>query len=268
MRWPGHIAAGKKVDQVAAHIDIAPTLVQLCGAQRADRLKFDGVSLADVLLGRKNELERRLLFFQWHRGDVPQRHRACAVRGPRYKLVQAAGRGDQQKDAPLWALYDMQSDPAEQTNVIADHPDIADEMKQAYDAWFDDVSATRGYPAPHIVVGTAHENPLTLTRQDWRGPRASWRNGGVGTWTIDVAAPGTYEVTMRMPAAGSKGVARLRIGDIESTQPIAAGDSSARFRDVKLPKGSARVEATLERGGEIEGAHYVDLDSVHPVDGR
>jgi hypothetical protein len=200
-----------------------------------------------------------LLFFQWHRGDEPVRFRACAVRGPRYKLVQPAGRGDQEQFTPAWALYDMAADPAERLNIINQHPELAAKMKAAYEAWFADVSATRGYPVPRIIVGTRHENPLTLTRQDWRGPRAGWRNDGSGHWEIEIATASAYDVTVRTPARDAAAMVRLRIGKVELVQPLAVGTDRLTFKGLRLEPGQARVEATVEHAGSESGAHYVDL---------
>ena len=36
-------------------------------------------------------------------------------------------------------LYELQADPGEQTNVIADHPEIVAELRAAYDQWWDEV---------------------------------------------------------------------------------------------------------------------------------
>ena len=163
------------------------------------------------------------MFFQWHRGDEPVRYRACAVRGPRYKLVQPEGRGDADKFAPAWALYDMAVDPGEQHNLIDEHPDLAAEMKAAYDAWFADVGAHARLSAPRIVVGTRHENPLTLTRQDWRGARAGWREDSLGHWDVELAKAADYDVTVRSPAQAAARLRRLRIGEVDVSQPLPAG---------------------------------------------
>jgi arylsulfatase A-like enzyme len=258
VRWPGVLEAGRKVDAVTAHIDLAPTILELCKVERPKAVAFDGVSLADVLRGEQRTLAKRNLFFQWHRGDQPERFRACAVRGPRYKLVQPVGR-DERARAPAWALYDMQGDPGETTNIIEGNRQLADELKAAYERWFDDVSSTRGYPEPRIVVGTPHENPVTLTRQDWRGPNAGWAKDSLGSWQIEVAAQGAYDVTLRAPAAEVARNARLRIGEIERSDTWPAGQDRITFERVKLPAARARVEASLERDGKPSGVHYVDL---------
>jgi arylsulfatase A-like enzyme len=258
MRWPGKFAAGRKTEAVAAHIDVAPTLLEACGIERPMGIRFDGISLAPLLLGRQSTLDDRMLFFQWHRGDVPVSGRACAVRSARYKLMQPLGRDDQNFE-PAWALYDMLADPGERHNILAARAEIAVTMKEAYRNWFDDVSATRGYPAPRIIVGTKNENPTTLTRQDWRGTTAGWRDENVGHWEVDVTADDVYDITVRIPAFEGESLARLRIGGVERKGPIAAGLDRLTFSRVALPAGRVRVEATAESAGKVIGAHYVDL---------
>ena len=259
LRWPGRLQAGGKIDVVAAHIDIVPTLLAACHVSAPQDLKLDGVNLLPVLLREQVALPERLLFFQWHRGDRPQLFRACAVRGPRFKLVQPEGRGDKEQFDQAWALYDMAVDPGEQHNVVESHPQRAAEMKAAYEAWFADVSATRGFPVPRIVVGTRYENPVTLTRQDWRGPQAGWRNDGLGYWEVEFAQAGSYDITVRTPAEQTARTVRLRIGQLEQTQPLAAQADRTTFESVRLEPGKYRVEASVERGQGRAGAHYVDL---------
>jgi hypothetical protein len=268
-RWPGHFAAGRKVDVVAAHIDLAPTLLAACGVERPKPVTFDGVSLIDALAGRPSKIDDRLLFFQWHRGDEPQRFRNCAVRGPRYKLVQPGGRADMARFTPEWALYDMRSDPGETRNIIDRAPEVAGGMKAAYEKWFDDVGGTRGYPPPKIVAGTVHENPTTLTRQDWRGPQAAWRDDGVGYWDVKFAAAGPYDISVRMPKLPAAATVRLRIGGaVDLSQELPEGAERATFRSVSLPAATARVQATVERSGKSIGAHYVDIECQGPADVR
>ena len=49
-RWPGQVEAGRKVDRIAAHIDVVPTLLEAAGVV-APSLSFDGVSLWPLLSG-------------------------------------------------------------------------------------------------------------------------------------------------------------------------------------------------------------------------
>jgi arylsulfatase A-like enzyme len=264
MRWPGKFSAGRKVDQVAAHIDLVPTLLDACRIDRPRDVSFDGVSLLPILLGQQPALAERSLFFQWHRGDVPERGRACAVRRSRYKLVQPEGR-EGQAFSPAWALYDMLNDPGERTNLIDQQGELAAEMKRDYEAWFDDVGRTRGYPVPRIVVGSHHENPVVLTRQDWRGPQASWRENGRGNWEIDVAAAGDYRITVRVDPTRSDATLRLSVGQTESTRPVKSGAEQGVFDAVRLSPGRMLVEATIEQDREKAGPRYIELLRIDPA---
>jgi arylsulfatase A-like enzyme len=259
VRLPGQIAAGAKIDQVAAHIDLTPTLLEACSVARPANVALDGVSLWPLLLGKQTALAERTLFFQWHRGDVPERDRACAARSRRYKLVQPAGREGASPLKPAWALYDMIADPGERQNLIDAQADVAANLKAAYDRWFDDVSSTRGYPAPRIVVGTPHENPVTLTRQDWRGPQAGWSNNSLGHWDIEAAEAGQYDITVRFPAVPAESTVRLRLGKLDLTQTVSPAADRATFAALKMPAGTQQLEGSIKRGGQTRGVHYVDV---------
>ena len=259
LRWPGKFQAGVQGSQVSAHIDIAPTLLEATGTKRPDQVAFDGISLLPILLGQRKAVPDRLLFFQWHRGDEPEKFRACAVRSPRYKLVQPEGREGLPKFTPAWALYDMTLDPGEQHNIIDAHSEVAAELKVAYEKWFADVGSTRGYPPPRIVVGSHHENPVILTRQDWRGPQAGWAENSQGHWDLDVQSAGTYDVTLRMPPNQSPATAQLRLGQAELTQMQPAGAEQVVFKSVQLEAGTIRLQGAVERAGRTTGVYYVDV---------
>ena len=48
LRWPGQFQAGRRVEQIAACFDLAPTLLELCGVAKPERVRFDGLSLAPL----------------------------------------------------------------------------------------------------------------------------------------------------------------------------------------------------------------------------
>jgi len=258
--WPGHFAAGRKVEQLSAHIDLAPTLLAACGIAPPAEVKFDGVNLLPALVGDAPVAPERLLYFQWHRGDVPEKNRNCAVRGPRYKLVQGQGRGEHGDFQPKWELFDIAADPSEQQNLAESQPEVVAELKAAYERWLADVSETRGFPVPKIIVGTEHENPVTLTRQDWRGPQAGWGKEGVGHWTVVAAKAGQYDVTVRLSAIKVNSIIRLQIGKADLRAPLAAGADRHVFKGLQLAAGEQLVEAWREQDKSRSGAHYVDIE--------
>ena len=251
VRWPGRLDAGKKVDRMGAHIDVVPTLVDICGVRKPEDVAFDGMSLAPLMFGRQIDWPDRTLFFQWHRGDEPELYRACAARTQRYKLINGK------------ELYDLRVDPAETTDVADRHPDIVEKLRREYEAWFKDVSSTRGYDPPRIFLGTPHENPVVLTRQDWRGPRAGWGKDSLGYWEVEVAETGLYEIKIRLREPGTASTCHFLLGHTAMICTLADGATSCRFDPIRLFGGPGRLEAWIEMAdGKTVGVDYVDVKRI------
>jgi arylsulfatase A-like enzyme len=260
IRWPGVLDAGKELEIVAAHIDVTPTLLELCRVPKPSEVAFDGLSLAPLLrmkTGDKVSWPDRMLFFQWHRGDEPEIFRAFAARSQRWKLVQPEGVQERAFDTlPPFKLFDMAADPFETKDVSAEHPDVVERMKLEYATWFRDVSSTRGYAPPRIHIGAPEENPAVLSRQDWRGGRANWNANGVGHWEVFVTRAGAHEVRLQFSAAKVDGEALVSIAGVNAAAKIRKGDTECRLAGLKLPAGPARLETWLQQGEEVLGVHY------------
>jgi arylsulfatase A-like enzyme len=249
VRWAGTLKPNK-VDRLAAPIDITPTLLEIYGARHPAGVPLDGRSLLLLLRGDKVEWADRTLYFQWHRGDEPEPFRACAARSQRWKLVDGK------------ELYDMLADSAETKNVADEHPDVVAQMRKDYEEWFRDVSARRGYAPPRIHLGSPHENPVTLTRQDWRGPRASWNPDGLGHWEVEVAATGAYKIMLTLWQDKTPCEAHFKLGDVTLKQSVPQGAASCVFNDVRLQAGQGRLEAWMESQGQTVGVKYVHVERV------
>lgn len=261
LRWPEKLKAGRQVDRIAAHIDLAPTLLELCGVAKPGSVKFDGLSLAPLLLGREVTWPDRVLCLQWHRGDAPERYRNCAARSQDWKLVQPLGAGEKWDGKTTFQLYDMAHDPLEMHDLALQKPEIAARLKAAYDVWFDDVTAARDYRVPsRIFLGAAQENPVLLTRQDWRGSGASWGPKGVGHWEVNVVARARYDVRLRFASAKADGEARLKCGGVSARQPVKSGDVQCEFKNVELPFGPGRLEAEIQQDPAVVGVKYVEVE--------
>lgn len=246
-RWPRSIQRGRTIDTIAAHIDVLPTLLEACGVALPAGLRIDGRSLLPLIRGQDPSWPERTLFTQWHRGDQPEPYRSAAVRTSRYKLIDGK------------ELYDLSGDPGEQHELAAANPKIAAQLRASYERWFKDVSSTRGYAPPRIYVGAEQENPVILTRQDWRGPKASWDENGLGHWEVDVRTSGRYEILLRTFPAPADGTARFRLNNLDLEQPIAKGATECRFPPAVLQSGPGRAEPVLEYGGTQVGARYVEI---------
>jgi len=254
IRWPARLKAGGKMERIAAHIDIVPTLLDACALAPPANVKLDGLDLMPLLDGRAGDWPQRTLYFQWHRGDEPVLYRDAAARADRYKLVMHL-RGK----TPVMELYDVIADPGETKDIAAAHPDTVAEMRAGYEAWFKDVSSTRGYAPPQIVIDLKHEPRPLLTRQDWRGPRAGWDADSLGYWEVEVAESGPLAITLRFAPAQAEREAHLKFGAAEVKQAVKAGAATCDFSDVRLRPGKGRLEAWLESDGKTVGVHYVEI---------
>jgi arylsulfatase A-like enzyme len=244
MRWPRGLKRGATVNDFAAHIDVMPTLLEAC-AVAPPKTQIDGRSLMPLLNGKAKALPRRTTFFQWHRGEAPNPHQnACATDG-RYKLVNGK------------ELYDLSTDPGEKSDIAAAQPEIARKLRGEYDRWFADVAATRRFAPPKIFLGTEHEDPVTLTRQDWRGPNAAWSPQANGHWEVDVRKAGRYEITLRFlqPVTGE---VRFRLGGSSASQQI-SGAKEAVIQNVELAAGPGQLQGEVANAAATVGANYVDV---------
>jgi arylsulfatase A-like enzyme len=246
VRWPG-VFQPRTVDRIAAHIDVMPTLLDVSGAGGSRALKFDGVSLVPLLRGEGSDWPDRTLFFQWHRGDTPELHRAFAARSQRYKIVQPLGNGENKLPPTFgFELYDMANDPLQQRNVAPEQPEIVTRMTNQYEAWFKDVTGGRDYTdrgIARIVIGSPGENPVRLTRQDWRGPQAAWTATSLGYWEVDVQRAGMYDVTLRFAELAKPGTISFALGASTLQKEVSAGAGSAIFNRVRLTRGAGRLES-------------------------
>ena len=258
VRWPGQFPA-RDIEPIAAHIDIVPTILEACGVRPPADVKIDGLSLLPLLRSEQVEWPDRTLYLQWHRGDRPEPLRHFAAVTQRWKLVQPVGAGaGEMKEPPRFELYDLQSDPSERSDLAKEHPGVADALRRGHLAWFEDVSSTRGFDPPRIGLGSERENPVVLTRQDWRGPRAGWRPDDLGHWEVEVAAEGSHGFTLHFDAGGPATV-RVALGQVVLEKEVPAGETRAVLGPVRIPAGPARLEASLVSGAASRGVRYLEV---------
>ena len=270
VRWPaGKLGPSRDVDRLAGHIDVVPTLMDLCGRKRPDGPKLDGRSMAPLLRDVDAPWPDRVFHTQIHGGAgfrVPgDPWDGSAVLTKRWRLVHGKH------------LYDMQADPSQSTDLATQYPAVFHRLRKTHEMWFADVS--KGMRPCHIVLGGA-ENPMTLTSQDWyllvENPPWSQGHvrgakGGHGAWNVEVERAGSFEIALRrwpveldvpITAAikGGKAIsaskARLKIGDVDQTVPIGKNDKAAMFH-VALSAGKTTMQTWfLDEKGSGRGAYY------------
>jgi arylsulfatase/arylsulfatase A len=262
VRWPARLQPGTASDRIAAHIDIMPTLLEACGIPAPPGVEMDGRSLLPLLRDTAADWPDRRIVIQAHRGDEPVRYHNIAVLDQRWKLVHPSGFGKETFEGdPAFELYDMQADPLEMGDVAAEYPEIVVELKREYDAWFDDVGSTRpdNYAPPRIVVGTDREDPVVLTRQDWRS-RDRWvANEADGKWLLRAARGGSYDIRAHFRPVPAAGEAAVELGSRVFKVPVAENATEALFTGVQLEKGDLDLRVRLFMPGEERGPWHVEV---------
>jgi len=257
VHWPARLKAGQSSDRIAAHIDVLPTLLDACEVPVPEGVRLDGRSVLPLLEGKAEEWPDRTIYIQAHRGDVPVRFHNFVAINQDWTLLNDSGFGREKlSQPPQFELYDMAADPLQMYNVAAEQTGVAKQMRQAYETWFDDVSSTRAdnYAPPRIHLGTPHENPVVLTRQDWRRTSrdSGWQPDSRGFWELFVATAGRYDVTVTYKPRDFKETLSLKVGGKTLTANLAADSTQYTFRDVALAAGNARLTVELAHAGKRE----------------
>ena len=284
VRWPkGGLTGGRDVEPITAHVDVLPTLIDLCGVASPKGVKFDGTSIAPLLRGKGGDWPDRILVTDSQRVKDPIKWRKSSVMTSRWRLIN--GR----------ELYDIKKDPGQKTNVADGHTEVVARLTQFYDAWWEELLPTFSN-ATAIHLGHPAENPARLTSHDWITTGSTpWNQRHIrtattgakntGFWNVKVVADGDYQIRLRRwpeetdlaidaplkagaPVPGTKAFrvvpgkriqpvkASLKIGDLSVSAKIEPGAKEATF-DVTLKAGKTRMWALFTTAdGKTYGAYY------------
>ncbi len=190
IRWPARIKPGISIPQIAAGIDLLPTLSDAAGIKPLGDKPLDGISLWPLLEGTGEEWPDRMIYNYWN-GSL-------SVRTQQYRLDRQ-GR-----------LYDMVADPGQRNDISGKYPEQTAALKEAGDTWKRDVYSQRRNQGSRLPpVGGA---PVTLLPADdgrtsggitrsSRWPNCSYFTNWTKpsdsiTWSVDVLTAGEYEVEL------------------------------------------------------------------------
>ncbi len=267
IRWPGGgLGRGKDVVTITAHIDLLPTLIELCRLRGHEGIRFDGKSLVGALFGEDADWPERMVITDSQRVDHPEKWRKSAVMTDRWRLINGK------------RLYDMKADPGQKKDLGDEHPKVVEKLRKAYEQWWADISK-RFDEYCEIIIGSDKENPSRLTCHDWHGSDVPWNQDAIrsaargnGFWAVEVERDGEYEFSLRrwpeeldLPItktiAGGKATgaanARLKIGGVDISKPVLEDATSVIFR-VDLKGGKTRLQTWFTDGkGTSRGAYYV-----------
>lgn len=128
--WPNGIKGkGKIVKQYGFLPDLMATCIDLAGTEYPTNYKNNkivhspGKSLTPIFDGGRDEIHTSPIFWE-HEGNK-------AVRLGKYKLVSKWNN----KNEYNWELYDIEKDRTETNDLSQQHPDIVNELSNAYSKW-------------------------------------------------------------------------------------------------------------------------------------
>ena len=194
MRYPASFQGNKDIETMAAHMDILPTLSQLCKVEMPKDRIIDGKNLLPLLSGEQVDWEDRALFFYWTR-RFPELYNNMALQKGSYKLV---GKTDYNAEIEKFELFNIEKDVYEQNNVVLENKVTANNLKSELDVIYEDlISSDNLVNPPRIIVGSIFENPVILNRNDAGGQRGIWAQEEIyGKWNVHIQE-GNYNIKFK-----------------------------------------------------------------------
>ncbi len=264
--WKGRIQAGSISQELTAHIDILPTLVDLLNLDPVETLPLDGTSFANLITHPEDTLPSRT-FYTFSTNDNKYKG---SLRTNEYRLV-VDGEGTYE----LTHLLDDRM----QEHVLTDSvPDIALDLYKNYISKYEEVTADLVL-SPPISVGFDQAPLVTLPAHEgfirgnitYKASPNGWANDWFVNWTnesdtmyweVEVVEEADYKVGLTYTCD------ERHVGALIH---VMAGDQqiAARMEKVFVPEKtpdqdivSRKVEAYDQTWGEME------VGEIHLLEGR
>jgi arylsulfatase A-like enzyme len=290
LHWPaGNLNPATDIDRLTAHIDLLPTLRDLCGLKTPGSAKYElsGKSWEGLLSGGDAAWKDRTLFL--HSQNITQQHekwKNSLVATEEWRLVN--------RDE----LYNIKLDPVQENNVAGDHPAIVKDLQQRYEQYWVEIGDGKS-EVQRPVIGSGQISETWLTCDAWIPEKDSpqtWNqshvNNGVrnfGCWPVTIVRNGTYQFEVRRwpkelscpivsaPSAQTRGDiysknkpvlvregksihadrVKLCIGNECFEREINPWDEQAVF-EIELEEGDTEIQAWLvDEQGKEHPAYYV-----------
>ena len=111
-------------------MDIVPMVLHAAGLSLPSDRTLDGKDPTAALTGRASS-PHKYLYWSWG-------SRSNAIRKGRYKLIRERNSTNQD-----WQLFDLKTDIGETANLLAERPEIAEQLKAEYERWKKEVTNVR-----------------------------------------------------------------------------------------------------------------------------
>ena len=290
LHWPANkLNTGIDINWMTSHIDLLPTLIDLCNLKTPEKAKnkLSGKSWISLLKGEDADWKDRTIYM--HSQNITQQHekwKNSLVATEEWRLV---NRNE---------LYNIKSDSGQKVNVASENPEIVLNLQQRYENYWEKIGEGKSAPQ-RTVIGSGQISETWLCCDAWipeNNTPHTWNqsnvNNGVrnfGYWPVTIAQNGSYQLEVRRwpkevncpissaleaqtkediysknkPVLVGRGKiinaekVKLKIGDKKYEKNISLNDTKADF-NIELEKGDTEIQAWLiDTLGNEYPAYYV-----------
>ena len=296
IRWPkSSIQVKTDIDILTSHVDLLPTFVDLLNFRIPHEVKWDGVSLSELLYSDKVDAkwDYRVVITDTQRAELPAKWKKSAVMMANWRLIN----GEE--------LFDLTDDPEQKKDISADNKEMVERLRNAYEQWWSDLEP--GFAKyTRAEIGPSNGETVVLYSHDWHeaennfgqpnlgGEKSHftpWNHTHIrqgilvnGYWTVDVSQSGKYNIELRrwpreIDVPITKGIpskpsvdggnslpegkalavntASIQVGEKVMVSKIEENASEVDFI-IEINEGPTTLKATFEGEGDLRlGAYYV-----------
>ncbi len=293
--WPnGGMQQKQDIHTLTSHIDVLPSLIEMCGLPNKGKADFDGRSFAKQLFNPNHSLPDRTLFVETQRNysSIPWENTVGMKK--HWRLVNNT------------ELYDLTSDPGQTKNVFDTYPKVVNDIQKQHESYWSKVAEDDRKP-PRFIVGSEADKEVFLHPSDWYLPDVPWNHAQVGKgstfvgeWNITAETKNDYIFEVRrwpkeantaitgIPTFKNKQVdawqstggiskliygsslqaiavksVRLKVGEKEIVKPVSKNKKCLRF-SFSLEAGDYTVKGEFldASGNVISGTYYVYVSAL------
>ncbi|MDX1639492.1 MAG: sulfatase-like hydrolase/transferase, partial [Balneolaceae bacterium] len=267
IRWPAKgIGGGRDVDELTAHFDILPTLLELTNIDTPDSVNLDGMSFEPLLTDEAGaDWPARTIFVHNQREEFLVKYKDYQVLTETWRLI---GTREEKE------LYNITVDSGQVNDIASENPVLVDQLTEEYETWWADISTNSG-EYHDIEIGSEHDTNPVLYAHD-----AHRLDQNKLLWAIDVKKAGMYEFNIyRWPIESDLEItyeesndeedvstienAHLIIGNISHEKIINNSMKSATFT-VGLKEGETSLISWFSGNGNVR-SNYIQVQRIGPA---
>lgn len=179
IRWPnGGLRQGMDISDLTAHIDLLPTLMDLCDLKVDREPVFDGKNLAPLLQDDVVQWANERAYITQMAQNVPGYH----ITPPKWGL--SAVLTQQWRLVNKNELYDIQKDPGQEHDISAQNPEVVKQLQEMYEAYWADILPRTKHLA-RVIIGHPEQATTVLSLTNLTpvaGGNAVWSQISAATW--------------------------------------------------------------------------------------